>query len=377
MSARIASLPLLRLALLLLTGMAASAADPPPVPDPLGLGERLALITLLQETYAIHPATGETLAQLQERYAAAWRKAQAPPPEEAGQRERMQRLRRHVSERFGQDADPALDEAGLLALLHRLQDAERDRAPSPDPARDAAVADRRTAPRAPAVTPPAVANRPDPPNADPGRMPTTVVKRIPFAADGVSDCSYWSDGQRALLVVIFGEDRNGAFDGIPEQTWSVIARAKTPHRVVALLGHGNGTGIARHSIEDHLRANRVFYESVGGQLPARKVECLLFGSCSAQNPDQMGIMRDGLGYYPIWKVAAGSRNLMNGAVFIAALNTIIDLPSTTPFRGFFRFTPSEQEVSSVGEVGVDGERAEVSKWTVEASAGGLTTTRRP
>ncbi len=378
MTARIASLSLLRMTLLLLAWMATSAADPPTVPDPLGLGERLALIDLLQETYGVHPGTGETLEQLQKRYAAAWHKAQAPEPREETERnERMLRLRQHISEHFGQVADPALDEAGLIALLHRLQGEAQDRTPSSDPAADSA-ADRRTAPRTPAPTVTPAANHPERPTPDSGRTPGIVTKRIAFAAEGVSSCNFWHDGERALLLVTFGQAHNGAFAGIPEGTWSVVSRAKTAHRVVALLGHGNGTGIARHSIEDHLRAHREFYETVGGQLPARKVECLLFGSCSAQNPDQMGIMRDGLGYYPIWKVAAGSRNLMNGPVFLAALTTIIDLPSTTPFRGFFRYTASKEEVSSVGEVGIDGERGEVSIWTVEMSpTGGLTTSRRP
>jgi hypothetical protein len=379
MTMRVAPLPLLRPTLMLLASLAA-AADPPPVPDPLGLGERLALIDLLQETYAIHPGAGETLAQLKQRYAAAWRAAQAAAqtPEqraEVERGERMARLRRLIDERFGQAADPALDEDGLIALLQRLKDEARERAAAAAPADDTA-AERRPAARAATAPPsPPVARPPGDPV--PARGSAATAKHVPFAAEGVSDCSFWSDGPRALLVVTFGEDHNGAFAGIPEHTWSIVSQAKTPHRVVALLGHGNGTGIARSSIEDHLRANRGFYETLGGQLPARKVDCLLFGSCSAHNPDQMAIMRDGLGYYPTWKVAAGARSAMNGVVFFAALNAIIDLPATTPFRGFFRFASPEHDVSSVGEVGIDGERAEVSIWTVERSAGGWTTTRRP
>ncbi len=377
MTARILSTSLPRWGLLLLACLTTPAADPPPVPDPLGLGERLALITLLQETYGIHPATGETVAQLQERYAAAWSKTRTPEQrEQAEQHERMQRLRRHISEGFGQDADPSLDETGLIALLRRLKSEAQERA------RVAVVVDDVTAERRPAAPTPAAAGRPvdkepEQPALQPISPPTFTVKRIPFAAEGVAECTFWSDGPRALLAVTFGRDHNGAFAGIPEQTWSIVSQAKTPHRVVALLGHGNGTGIARKSIEDHLRTNRTFYETLGGQLPERKVECLLFGSCSAYNPDQMSIMRDGLGYYPTWKVAAGSRHLMNGAVFIGALRTIIDLPADTPFRGFFRFIPSEHEVSAVGEVGLDGKRADVSNWKVEVSPSGLNITQRP
>lgn len=364
--------------LLLLACVAIPAADPPPVPDPLGLGERLALIDLLQETYGIHPATGETLEQLQKRYADAWSKTRTPEQrEEAEQLERMQRLRRHISDGFGQTADPTLDEAGLIALLRRLKTEAQDRAPSAEQAIDP-PSERRTASPAPVATAPPAVRRPAPSDTDDVQPATATVKRIPFKAEGVADCLYWNDGPRALLIVTFGEDHNGAFTGIPERTWGIVSRAKTPHRVVALLGHGNGTGIGRKSIEDHLSTNRTFYETVGGQLPARKVECMLFGSCSAHNPDQMSVMRDGLGYYPTWKVAGGSRNLMNGAVFLAAFSNIIDLPESTPFRGFFRFTPSEEEVSAVGEVGIDGKRGNVSKWTVAISpAGGLSVVQKP
>lgn len=378
MNARTSSLLLRRMGILLLACLALPAADPPPVPDPLGLGERLALIDLLQETYGIHPATGETLEQLQARYAAAWSKARTPEQREAAElHERMQRLRRHISEGFGQVADPLLDEAGLIALLRGLKSEAQNRAPSAEQSIDP-PAERRAPTPAPVATAPAAGRRPTLPDADDAPPSSVIVKRIPFKADGVAECFFWSDGPRALVVVTFGDDHNGAFNGIPEQTWGIVRRAKTPRRVVALLGHGNGTGIGEKSIEDHLSANRNFYETVGGQLPARKIECLLFGSCSAHNPDQMSIMRDGLGYYPTWKVAGGSRHLMNGAVFLAAFNTIIDMPESTPFRGFFRFTPSEDDVSAVGEVGVDGKRGNVSKWTVEVTpAGGLSIVQKP
>jgi hypothetical protein len=367
-----------RTGLLLLACVAIPAADPPPVPDPLGLGERLAIIDLLQETYHIHPAAGETLEQLQARYAAAWSKTQTPEQrEDAELKERMQRLRRHISDNFGQVADPNLDEAGLIVLLRRLKNDAQNRASSAEQAIDPPRERRSTSP-APVAAAPPVERQPNVPSTEPASPPTVTVKRLTFTAEGVTDCLYWNDGPRALLVVKFGQDHNGAFAGIPEKTWGIVSRAKTAHRVVALLGHGNGTGIARNSIEDHLKVNRNFYETVGGQLPERKVECLLFGSCSAHNPDQMSVMRDGLGYYPTWKVAGGSRNLMNGAVFLAAFNTIIDLPENRPFRGFFRFTPSDVEVSSVGEVGLDGKRDEVSKWTVGIFAtGGLSVTKNP
>ena len=106
---------LLARALLCVAGSAAlsaalSAADPPPVPDPLGLGERLALIDCLQETYHITPPIGESLDQLRTRYAAAWTLAQAQTPEHRdadSKQQREDRLRRLIATRFHQEAASA------------------------------------------------------------------------------------------------------------------------------------------------------------------------------------------------------------------------------------------------------------------------------
>jgi hypothetical protein len=373
-----------RLLSLLVCMVCCDAAVPPAVPDPLGLGERLALIDYLQETYGIHPAAGETLEDLQQRYVTAWTKTQVGDPAEvADQRERVRRLRQRIADQFQTEADTALDEAGLVELLHRLEDERR--------ARDQAIITHQPVPTAdpPPSTPPSIpaphanaAPAAHPASASgaahpPAAMATAVVKRIVFQSEGVSDCLYWNDGTHALLMTIFGNDHNGAFQGLPEATWSTFRQSKEVHRAVALLGHGNGTGIGYQSIEGNLKAHKEFYESLGGQTPAQPIECLLFASCSEQNADQMSEMRDGLGYYPIWKVAAGSRNYMNGPVFLAALQAVINLPASSDFRGFFRFGASGDSVSSIGEVGENGLRGQLSYWRVIPNASGFTTIKQP
>jgi hypothetical protein len=362
------------------------AADPPPVPDPLGLGERLALIDYLQATYGIHPPPGETVEDLRQRYVTAWSKAQAPVPDDvADQNERIRRLRQRISDRFHQDAEPTLDESALVDLLHRLEseqqdkddaaiaaraakDAVRPATPTPTPASGSPIAHLA------AATPSPLTN-----TASTGQLmrPQTAQMRISFPADGVSDCTYWHDAKHDLLIVTFGTDHNGAFTNLDTMTWQSFCQATEVHRAVALFGHGNGTGIASQSIDAHLKKYKDFYESLGGQLPPHQLECLLFASCSEQNANQMTAMRDGLGYYPTWKVAAGARTYMNGPVFLAAVQAVINRPAASTFRGIFRYGQTGDDVASIGEVGEDGERGQLTYWRVLKSASGFTTTEQP
>ena len=131
--------PIVRLLIALLCLGCLFAADPPPVPDPLGLGERLALIDHLQQAYGLHPAPGATLAELRTQYAAEWGRRQAAPAdtiggdsqaEQTAQADRERRLRARIAARYQVDADPKLDEAGLQRLLRQLdgQRAVRDAA---------------------------------------------------------------------------------------------------------------------------------------------------------------------------------------------------------------------------------------------------------
>jgi hypothetical protein len=359
----------------------ALAADPPPVPDPLGLGERLALIDCLQETYRITPPIGETLDQLRARYAAAWTQAQAQTAEHRDADSaalRVDRLRRLISARFHQDADRALDEDGLLAELHRLERIQEDEdqvklatlaasagaaphAPGSAPAPGSAAAPGTApAPGSAAARPPAPAGRPPAPLAH--AAPEVDVHLHP-AMEALSDCWYRRSGDHTILMVTLGGDWNGALRGAPERVWDTFHRAKEIHRAVAIFGHGTGTGIAGLSIKDHLRKYQDFYESMGGQEAQEKLSCLLFASCSEGSADQIAEMRNGLGYYPTWRIAAGARVAMNIAVFLGALRGIMDLPAEQSYRGVYRFGTNNEFAAAFGEVGVDGERANpVNVW---------------
>ena len=105
------------------------ALDIPPVPDPIGLGERLAIIDYLKDHRSPAPANA-TLEQLQALYATAWKRAPeneaavAADAEVFAARDRSAALRRLIASRFQVTADPGLDEPGLVALSKQLGEAK-------------------------------------------------------------------------------------------------------------------------------------------------------------------------------------------------------------------------------------------------------------
>lgn len=357
-----------------------AAAEPPPVPDPIGLGERLALIDHLQSAYAVRPPAGATLEQLQSLYAETWQ-AHQPVTTDPGATERVARLRARIASRHDVQTDPALDEEGLRAQLGRL-DAEKTRRDQADielrlredqagpriqPAiAESAAASPSTAPPATPTTAPADAS------AKPAESDGLEVQRIAFSASGVTDCWLATSGDRTALLVTFGLDRNGAFVGIRERAWAILRNSSTIKRGVLLLGHGRGTRIAGASISAHLAAHKTFYETMGGTAPAKPIECLAFAACSGGvSQSQMLMMRDGLGYFPTWRVATGEDAAANGLTVLAALDDIAKRPSVPAYRARYMIRFRGDEITSFGEVGVGGERTSLVYWRiVQTDSGG-------
>jgi S1-C subfamily serine protease len=96
---------------------------PAPVDDPIGLGERLALIDYLRETAGQSVEPGCSLAELRRRY---WQLQQESEEsvnrDEALARDGLQRLREEIRRRFNVAPDDSLDLAGLQALKQQLID---------------------------------------------------------------------------------------------------------------------------------------------------------------------------------------------------------------------------------------------------------------
>ena len=357
-------------ALVAVLGGLAFAADPPPVPDPLGLGERLALIDHLQTVYGLAPAPGASTEDLQAAYAAAWRRTQ--PAATDDQRDAADRLRRRLQDRFRIEPDAQMDLAGLQALWEAQEAAKN--------AADAEVIRRRLeAPDGPLRTTPATslprpAVNPTPATIDPPPT-TTTVTRLRFPADGVADCRLFG-GAKPLLGVQFGHPRGGEFRGIFEYAAALMATSRGPTAAVLLLGHGTGTSIAGEPIAVHLRRHRTFYETLGGTRAAVPLDCLIVASCSRGNGMQMGEIREGLGYYPTWRVATGDRTYANGPTVLAALRACIAEDARTPYRALFRWGTGEDSPVSVAEAGRDGARGDLRHFSVTLTDGTVQVTER-
>jgi len=194
--------------------------------------------------------------------------------------------------------------------------------------------------------------------------PAVVEREIVFPAKGVTACRLVSIGERRLMLVTFGVDHNGALRGIPENVAAIIAKAPAIRRSVLLLGHGAGNAIADESIAGHLKANRAFYESMGGTADIMPVDCLVFAACAGGGQSQMTEMRDGLGYWPTWRVASGDFAATTGLNVIAALAAVASRPPQPAWRGLFRLRLEGRECVSFGDVGIAGERAETNVFRI-------------
>lgn len=183
-----------------------------------------------------------------------------------------------------------------------------------------------------------------------------AVVPLAFDARGVERAELRRGGKAALCVQ-FGGERAGEFHGVFARLHGLLEGSPHIPEAVFLLGHGGGVTIAGTEIDDHLRKHRAFYETFGGTRPARRLACLVIASCARGSPDQMAAMRDGLGYYPTWRVGTWNRSYANAISVIGAFEGIVQRPAAPAWRGLFLTGRADGTPASLGEVGADGERA--------------------
>jgi len=107
------------LLLLLLIAALAPSAEPPPVPDPFGLGERLALIDHLQTKYQRAVPPGTDIATLRTWHAEELRRAQTQ--QDPWLTDELQRLRSRLHLSYGIDASENGDRTALVVLLKEAE----------------------------------------------------------------------------------------------------------------------------------------------------------------------------------------------------------------------------------------------------------------
>jgi len=180
-----------------------------------------------------------------------------------------------------------------------------------------------------------------------------TVDPVVFDVTGVAGAALLH-GPKTALCVQFGHEQGLEFHGIFQTLYASLVAGNGPPDAVFLLGHGSGVTINGAPISEHLKANRVFYETFGGTRKAAHITCLVIASCSKGSPVQMSAMRDGLGYYPTWRVATAERAYATAQSVTAAFAGIADRNDREPFRGIWRTGRDPEVVGSLGEVGIDG-----------------------
>jgi S1-C subfamily serine protease len=107
--------------------MAAEDLPRPEIPDPFGLGERLALIDHLRETMGVTPPQDATLEQLIALYWKHKKPAQTIiNHDEALAQDRMRRMRQELQDKFSIIAEANADEAKLNQLLSEARAAKNE-----------------------------------------------------------------------------------------------------------------------------------------------------------------------------------------------------------------------------------------------------------
>jgi hypothetical protein len=165
-------------------------------------------------------------------------------------------------------------------------------------------------------------------------------------------------GTKTSLWVHFGDQGAIDFRAVAQAFHAQLERATAVPDAVFLIGHGGGVTIGGTQLDAHLRAQRAFYETLGGARPAQPLACLVVASCANGAADQLVQMRDGLGYYPTWRVATGDGDAANILTVLAALKDVVDRPAQPSYRARYRIREGGVEVTSFGEVGEGGARSE-------------------
>jgi S1-C subfamily serine protease len=104
----------------------AEALPKPEVPDPYGLGERLALIDYLRDEMHLEPAHGATVEELTTLYWQARKDAEAKDPEAAERADRIARMRSELNDRFSVQAPADASEDDLRTLLAAVKESAAD-----------------------------------------------------------------------------------------------------------------------------------------------------------------------------------------------------------------------------------------------------------
>jgi hypothetical protein len=331
----------------LVVGAATAAEDVPAVPDPAGLGERLALIDYLQ-SHGQTVTTGAELAQLRLQY----RELLLPTPVASAGSARDQA----VLELWRTYNEAPPEGATLEQITDRLHVLAAKAASARDGERSREDADDRAAQLMPHILPQAAtAEAPQgelltPPAPHPGApaAPLAEIREVARPQDmGPSVHAYLiSPALSPILIVVLNPELREPVETVL-RTWPAAWRHDAGiDATVIIHGHSSGAyfsrGVITHpgavggDLAEHLRRNREYYETLGGSRERKPIDFAVMTGCNLSGCNQEAELRDGFGYRPLHRVFTAPDSVDAACV---VLPTIIRTGSIsagfTPFHASF------------------------------------------
>ena len=326
----------------------------PPVPNPYGFDLRLALRTHLEDAFAQRDVAGLTWGELVARYRRLSQPdlatAPAAPAEDRREREaaaqeaaRRANLLLHLAREFHQHPAPDTPTEQLRARLDALVQAARERAPATPTVALDPVPEAIAPPRA--VTLPPVASI-SAAALDLDRLadPTAVLGGVTMIAPG--------DAGDRLVGLCFSADLGTHFAIVMRRFASSMQQSQPARTGLLLLGHGDGVDIGvggDHPVNLtlHLRKNVAAYHALLG---VERIDCVVILSCSRKADAQFTAFRDGLGYYPPWRVSAWEHTVQTLGSGLAATELALAQAPGSDFRAAV-YHGTGDEVASLAEAG--------------------------
>jgi hypothetical protein len=295
---------------------------------------RRELAFILHQRFHLEAAADENAEDLARRIAAA-------EIAEADQL-RRQNLTLQLRQQFHVSVDPAASTDDLARQLDAC------RAAVPSAAGRPAAANRKST-DTPAAAPP-VADQPirATRRAITGKViPLTALKR----PEGVTSAVAVELERDHLVGISFNRSLDGELTQILAYAAGTMAQAKAASTCLILLGHGDGThiGMGETPVDliNHLKANREAYHTLLG---VSRIDCVAVLSCSRSSDRQFLAFRDGLGYYPTWRVSAWENTYQNAISGLGALSLVLSQDGKEDFRAAV-YHGDQAQVASLAEVG--------------------------
>jgi hypothetical protein len=374
-----------QLVLWCLLGLCA-AADPvvypglPPIPNPFGFDDRLALRTHLEEQLHLTGLAGKSEAELLAAYRLAVAAAATTAAGPAGEAERQRRdlIALRLRRDFKVDADPAASADDLARQLAEREAAEaarlrrdlivlqlrrqygvtvNEQASTDDLARQLASFVEADPIRARRDAESSATARADEPAAAGGPATTrprgmTGPALVPLPADALANAGgviaglQVDQGGDRVVGICFNQELIADLRACVGFASAAMAQSDPARTCLILLGHGDGTHIGTVDLVSHLKANRDAYRRLFG---VNEIDCVAVLSCSRRNDAQFLAFRDGLGYYPRWRVSAWENTYQTVLSGLGALQLVLEQDGRDDLRAVV-YHGEETAVASLAEV---------------------------